>query len=421
MEEEWKICKNYKNYSASNQGRIRNDYTKKILNMKPNNTGYLTLCLTNDNGKKIHTGVHRLIAETWIPNPENKQTINHKNKNKLDNRVENLEWATHREQNIHKLQGDEKIKKNNRGIWKCDIITGEKIKYYDTIAEAEKDLNLVGSTGNISLCANGKINYVYGYKWKYDEKKLYDKKIDDLEGEEWKLIIDNYYISNQGRLRNGNRLLTLSEHNGYYCYNLKRKQQRVHRLVAEKFVDNPKNLKIVNHINGNKLDNKYTNLEWCTHTENVNHAIKMGLKKNVKKVIQFDKDNNIISMFDSCVDAERKLGINQSNINMCCKGKSNIYDKDKNKLFFKFLEDTDDLINKKIDDSNIKFKPKKIRVESIKRKINVYDKKGNLLEICKSRLDASKKYKVNRNTITKYCNNEVKYKNCDYDFSYTDD
>jgi hypothetical protein len=84
MEEEWKKIPDYNNYSCSSLSRIRNDFNGKILDPKPDvNSGYITVGIPNNSGKKKHTGIHRLIAETWLPNPENKPTVNHKNKDKI--------------------------------------------------------------------------------------------------------------------------------------------------------------------------------------------------------------------------------------------------------------------------------------------------------------------------------------------------
>ena len=79
------------------------------------------------------------------------------------------------------------------------------------------------------------------------------------------------------------RILKAWKYNGYLCVNLcgegKNVKLKVHRIVAETFIDNPKNKKEVNHINGNKTDNRVENLEWCSHKENIQHAFRTGLRK----------------------------------------------------------------------------------------------------------------------------------------------
>ena len=100
----------------------------------------------------------------------------------------------------------------------------------------------------------------------------------------WKKLGDNYIISDEGIIKNiaTDRIINPWLNNNGYRYvtlNLEetRKNYRVHRLVAEKFIPNPNNLPQVNHKDGNKQNNKIDNLEWCDSSYNVQHAIKQGL------------------------------------------------------------------------------------------------------------------------------------------------
>ena len=146
--------------------------------------------------------------------------------------------------------------------------------------------------------------------------------------EKWVRVEDtNYEISNYGRMVNtktGNLLKTQANKKGYQVIrvtiNRVKRTFRIHRLVAQYFVFNPDNKTQVNHIDGNKNNNRYDNLEWCSNAENAHHAIKTGLwesviegsrlenEKRKKKIIAKNIYTNEVLHFDSISDAERQIG-----------------------------------------------------------------------------------------------------------------
>lgn len=97
----------------------------------------------------------------------------------------------------------------------------------------------------------------------------------------------NYEISKEGIIRNSINGKIKSQYigtTGYYMisisHNNKSKPLRVHRLIAEAFIDNPDRYKCINHLNGIKTDNSIENLEWCSHIQNMQHAFNTGLANN---------------------------------------------------------------------------------------------------------------------------------------------
>lgn len=139
--------------------------------------------------------------------------------------------------------------------------------------------------------------------------------------ENWKIVEEfpNYLISNHGNVKT---LKTLEDratniNSGYELIILndgeKRHSRLVHRLVAIAFIPNPENKPCVNHLNGIKTDNRLDNLEWVTHKENIDHAIKMGLIDHSKrknphhKLHPRDEDNKITKSTKEDVIEMRKM------------------------------------------------------------------------------------------------------------------
>jgi hypothetical protein len=173
--ETWKKVpiKQFSHYEVSNEGRVRKG--KRILKSWTS-TGYKKVILCNDGVRKSIT-VHRLVAMAFLKQGKNQIWINHKDCNKSNNKVENLEWCTPSENLKHSwANGRTVYTENMRRIARKQIfIEVEKQKkkvlcidtnvIYESACEAARQIN--GSQPHISDCCNGKRIHHKGYKWKW--------------------------------------------------------------------------------------------------------------------------------------------------------------------------------------------------------------------------------------------------------------
>jgi hypothetical protein len=142
--------------------------------------------------------------------------------------------------------------------------------------------------------------------------------------EKWHQIYDsNYEISSLGNIRNKSKknLLKGKFTNGYHSISIGKKQFSIHRLVALYFVENPNSKNIVNHIDGNKLNNHYQNLVWTTQKENVRHSVKNGLISCfTREVWQYTQDGILVEKHKSVTEAAEKMNCSRRLIDLVCNG-----------------------------------------------------------------------------------------------------
>lgn len=185
MTEVWLKIKKYPYYEASNLGNIRSiNRVVMRCGFQLNRTGVILTPTLNDNGYYIvslynkktnrHERVHRLVASTFIENMQKKKTVNHKNGVKTDNRVENLEWATHSENHKHAYannlmkpahlgkSGEDSLKFKNVSQYTKN---GEYIKTFHSARVADAETGV--SYKHISCVCNGKRKTTGGYIWAF--------------------------------------------------------------------------------------------------------------------------------------------------------------------------------------------------------------------------------------------------------------
>ena len=159
----------YYNYEITQQGKVFNRFGKE-LEGETTKEGYkrITLYLNKERKRFL---LHRLIAELFIDNPNNYPVVNHINGNKLDNRIENLEWITYKENTKHALENNLKIPKSTKGcgqgkytpVLQIDPETGQIITEYPSMKQAAEQTG--GSFQLISAVVNGKRKTHNGFKW----------------------------------------------------------------------------------------------------------------------------------------------------------------------------------------------------------------------------------------------------------------
>lgn len=264
----WKDINEFDGYEVSTEGRIRNKNTCLLLKPNMDCKGYTVSSIRSKNIK-----FHRVIAQTFLPNVYNKSTIEHKDDNKMNNRLYNLKYATYKEQ--QQYVKEKKSRKSQTGV------------------------------------------------------KIGTDNLTNIEGEIWKQVIEfpEYEISSNGRIkypiRKGNPPYKFriteggTSGDGYKTFSVKNDntsiRKGIHRIVADAFLQNLNNYKLVNHKDGRKTNNNVENLEWCTHSQNTLHAYNNDLISGKRKIYQLDCKNNIIKKWDTIKEASESLkltGIN---------------------------------------------------------------------------------------------------------------
>ena len=143
-------------YAITSCGKVWSYRSKKFLKLLHRGNGYLSVNLYKD-GKMVSYSIHRLVAEAYIPNPENKPQVGHLDENPSHNWINNLEWCFAKENCNYGT--------HNKKLGKA-VYCVELNKIFDTASEAARELNICN---HISECCAGKRKTAGGYHWEYAE------------------------------------------------------------------------------------------------------------------------------------------------------------------------------------------------------------------------------------------------------------
>jgi hypothetical protein len=162
MDTNLKTLSDYSRYLICSTGKVFDKKLDKYISFQKTIDGYLCVTLRSDSDKRKTFKVHRLVAFCYIENTENKPTVNHKDGNKENNSVSNLEWSTRSEQVQHawdtglikNMQARKQGIRNHSGKKVLCVTTGE---VFDSIGHAAESKSVLKS--NLSACCNGKVGY----------------------------------------------------------------------------------------------------------------------------------------------------------------------------------------------------------------------------------------------------------------------
>lgn len=321
FEEIWKPIKEYENlYLVSNLGNVKSLHNNKEKLLKPIKQGEYIGVALNNSGKRKSFLIHRLVLQTFSGYKDG-CIVNHKDGNKKNNHLDNLEWCSFSENVVHAIENNLLVPKKFRVSQ--FTLNGELLSVFNSIKEASEFTKI--NCSNISLiCKNKKKpdKFIWKYTdFEYEELQEPDGK--ELEG------YTNYIITKEGNVFSKSHKKYLSKRlNGGYEYvdlgNKKDKKTKktfsIHFLVATLYIPNPFNFRVINHKNSIKTDNNVNNLEWTTHSLNTQQFVDEKLSI---KVCKLDLNNNILETYKSIREASRKCNISFSSIVYVLKSKRN--------------------------------------------------------------------------------------------------
>lgn len=166
--EEWRDTPGHEGlYQVSNEGRVKSlNYNRtgreKLLIPSPDGRSYLFVTLYKD-GKKKHPKVHRLVAQAFIPNPNGYTDVNHKDEDKTNNRVENLEWCSATYNNNYGTRNQRAAETQSKKVYQYTL-DGTLVKIWKSTRECGRN---GFNQGEVAACCRGERKTHKGFRWSY--------------------------------------------------------------------------------------------------------------------------------------------------------------------------------------------------------------------------------------------------------------
>lgn len=290
----WKDIPGFDNYQASICGLIWSKKMHLVMSPTVNDDNYSSIRIVNEHGIKKTVLVHKLIMLTFgPPKPSPNMSINHKNGIHDDNAYSNLEWATPSEQSLHAIRTGLRTFPQDQ-IDQFDLNDNyiQTFNIYEEICTAlNRPLEEIEQVRQgVQRACSGEFQTSAGFKWKYTTgTSMRATLTTQYTAEEGEIAVPLYFqnklakykITNFGKVlaqRKGIWFVKLcSTKNGYFCTNISLDKKRwtvnIHRLVALHFLARPLDYAtkkyVVDHIDENRKNNKYLNLQWVTRSENM--------------------------------------------------------------------------------------------------------------------------------------------------------